>query len=77
MALRLAEQLDQVSGGGELPVLETLAAAFAENGNFESAVAAIERALRLLEREGSVSPEARRQLEQRREQYRSGRPTRQ
>jgi Flp pilus assembly protein TadD len=46
-ALKLAQQLDRLSGGSNPMVAGTLAAAYAETGRFPEAVAAAQRALRL------------------------------
>ena len=46
-ALALARQLDRLSGGNNPALLDTLAAAYAENGQFPEAVDAAQRALAL------------------------------
>jgi tetratricopeptide (TPR) repeat protein len=54
-AVELARQLDQLAGGGNPAIAATLAAAYAEAGQFEEAVAAGERALDLAKRENSAA----------------------
>jgi tetratricopeptide (TPR) repeat protein len=51
-ALELARQADQLSGGGNLIVLRSLAAAYAEVGQFSKAVEIARGALRLAARQG-------------------------
>jgi Flp pilus assembly protein TadD len=51
-ALALAEQADQLSGGASPKVLRSLAAAYAENGQFSNASETARRALRLAVPEG-------------------------
>jgi len=48
-AVEIAEQADRVSGGGDPLILHTLAAAYAENGQFSQAIETAQRALQLAE----------------------------
>jgi tetratricopeptide (TPR) repeat protein len=51
-AIQLAEQADQLSGRKNPSVVRTLAAAYAESGRFNDAIAAAERALKLASAQG-------------------------
>jgi cytochrome c-type biogenesis protein CcmH/NrfG len=48
-AVELAEQAEQLSGGGNPAILATLAAAYAEAGRFPEAVTTAQKALQLVE----------------------------
>ncbi len=52
-AVKLAQEADRVSGGGNAGILDTLAAAYAEAGRFSEAVKTAERALNLAIRDGN------------------------
>jgi tetratricopeptide (TPR) repeat protein len=54
-ALALARQLDRISGGNNPAVLDTLAAACAESGQFPEAMAAAQRALELAHAQNNVA----------------------
>jgi tetratricopeptide (TPR) repeat protein len=73
MAVRLAEQACQAAGEKH-ELLDTLAAAHAESGDFRQAIAAVGKAIRLA-RSAEDDPAARK-YEQRLELYRRGRPFR-
>ena len=51
-AVAVAEQADRLSGGGDPLILHTLAAAYAENGQFSQAIETAQRALQLAEDQG-------------------------
>lgn len=77
LALIIARELDAVAGGAEPALLETLAAAYAETGDFEAAVNALESALLILRGAGRQPAAAERGrlielLNRRLEQYRQG-----
>ncbi len=79
LALLIALELNAVSGGAEPALLETLAAAQAETGDFESAARTVEQALEIVGDPRNDSPERERLLEllnRRLEQYRQGVPLR-
>lgn len=70
-AVRLSERVVKSVGRSRLDVLDTLAAAYAETGNFDSAMQFAEQALRLAEKTGKQSLAT--QIAQRLELYRQGR----
>jgi tetratricopeptide (TPR) repeat protein len=72
-AVRLATQLHSSTGGGNPMVLDVLAAAFAEQGDFESAKATIRDALARL---GDANPAVRQTLSARLKQYEADQPHR-
>ena len=82
LALVIALEVNAVAGGTEPAVLETLAAAYAETGDFEAAIRTVEAALELLEGAGRQQPasaDRERLVElmtRRLEQYRQGVPAR-
>ncbi len=82
LALVIALELNAVAGGAEPALLETLAAAYAETGDFESAVRTVESALEILGGSGrqQAAPADRERLvellNRRLEQYRQGVPIR-
>jgi tetratricopeptide (TPR) repeat protein len=53
-AIQLAKQADALRGGKDPSVVRTLAAAYAENGQFQEAVATAERALKLGKAQGNL-----------------------
>ncbi|MFQ5471272.1 MAG: hypothetical protein ACE5FA_00110, partial [Dehalococcoidia bacterium] len=74
-AVRAAERAAELTGRSNAGVLDTLAAAHAEAGDFERAVAVSERAVRLARQQGY--PRAMRALlEQSLARYQAGEPTR-
>ncbi len=79
LALLIALELNAVAGGAEPALLETLAAAQAETGDFESAARTVESALEIVGDARNDSPDRERLLEllnRRLEQYRQGIPVR-
>jgi tetratricopeptide (TPR) repeat protein len=74
-AVRAAQRAAVLTGQSNASVLDTLAAAHAEAGDFESAVAVSERAVRMVQQQG-YSREARELFEQSLERYRAGQPMR-
>lgn len=79
LALLIALELNAVTGGAEPALLETLAAAQAETGDFETAARTVESALEIVGAVGNDSPGRERLLEllnRRLEQYRQGVPAR-
>ncbi|MGA2787509.1 MAG: tetratricopeptide repeat protein [Verrucomicrobiota bacterium] len=54
-AVRLAERANQLAGGNNPAVLCTLAAAYAETGRFQKAIATAQRALQLAETQSSTA----------------------
>ena len=83
LALIIALELNAVAGGGEPALLETLAAAYAETGDFGAAVRTVESALEILRggtgRQQAAPSDRERLLEllnRRLEQYRQGVPVR-
>ncbi|MCY3971801.1 MAG: tetratricopeptide repeat protein [Acidobacteria bacterium] len=79
LALVVALELNAVSGGAEPALLETLAAAQAETGDFEAAARTVEKALESVGNSPDDSPGRERLLEllnRRLEQYRQGIPVR-
>ena len=78
-ALLIALELNAVAGGAEPALLETLAAAQAETGDFAAAARTVERALEIVGDARNDSPDRERLLEmlnRRLEQYRQGIPVR-
>jgi Flp pilus assembly protein TadD len=73
-AVRLAERVCRAHGGGEPRQLDTLAAAYAESGNFDAAVRTASRAAELAE--ARREPALARGIRARAEGYRSGLPHR-
>ena len=73
-ALRIAEQITQGEQGERHDYLDTLACAYAEVGDFASAIRAGERALALLDATGG--PELIEESKAHLEQFRAGRPVR-
>jgi serine/threonine protein kinase/tetratricopeptide (TPR) repeat protein len=71
-ALEYAEQVAERTGGSDPSVLDTLALAYFENGEFERALATQERALATL---GTQNPTRHAEYLSRLERYRAGRPT--
>jgi tetratricopeptide (TPR) repeat protein len=71
-AIELAQNADQLSGGKEPHVLQTLAAAYAEAGRFPEAIATAQRALKLAQGEAGLL----KALEGHLALYRSGKPFR-
>ena len=61
-ALALARQLDQLSGGNNPAMLDTLAAAYAETGQFPAAVDAAQRALALAQNNTPLAETLRQQI---------------
>jgi len=79
LALLIALELNAVAGGAEPALLETLAAAQAETGDFETAARTVEKALEIVGDARNDSPDRERLLEmlnRRLEQYRQGIPLR-
>ena len=79
LALLIALELNAVAGRAEAALLETLAAAQAETGDFESAARTVEQALGIVGDARNDSPDRERLLEllnRRLEQYRQGVPLR-
>ena len=79
LALLIALELNAVAGGAEPALLETLAAAQAETGDFETAARTVESALEIVGDPRNDSPGRERLLEllnRRLEQYRQGIPAR-
>ncbi len=74
-ALRIAQELDRETGGDDPLILDTLAAAFAENGRFDEAVKSIEHALDQLR--AHVEPAELAEFVARRDLYRAKTPFRQ
>jgi hypothetical protein len=74
-ALRLATDLNDQTGGADPLILDTLAAALAENGRFDEAETTIARALELLSSE--LSPAELSEFVARRDLYHSKQPFRQ
>lgn len=78
-ALLIALELNAVAGGAEPALLETLAAAQAETGDFAAAARTVERALEIVGDARNDSPDRERLVEmlnRRLEQYRQGIPVR-
>jgi tetratricopeptide (TPR) repeat protein len=73
-AVQLAERADQLSGGQDVSVLDTLSAAYAEDGHMEKAIETEERALSLAESAGGTGPIDR--LKAHLAKYRAGFPLR-
>jgi len=73
-ALRIAQQISQGEKGNRPDFLDTLACAYAEVGDFESAVRAGERALALLD--GAGNPGLMEESKAHLAQFRAGRPVR-
>ncbi len=73
-ALALAEEAAQLTGGRDPMALRTLAAAFAENGQFTNAVAAAERAIQIAKMQGNAGFAS--SLQPQLKAYQSGRPFR-
>lgn len=73
-ALRLARQADQATEGQRADLLDILAAAYAETGDFDAAARTAQLSLKLLSEHGSQ--EDRRIVERRRALYQSRRPFR-
>ena len=79
LALLIALELNAVTGGAEPALLETLAAAQAETGDFETAARTVAKALEIVGDARNDSPDRERLLEllsRRLEQYRQGVPVR-
>ncbi len=79
LALLIALELNAVAGGAEPALLETLAAAQAETGDFETAARTVESALEIVGDPRNTSPDREQLLEllsRRLEQYRQGIPLR-
>ncbi len=79
LALLIALELNAVAGGAEPALLETLAAAQAETGDFETAARTVESALEIVGHPRNTSPDREQLLEllnRRLEQYRQGIPAR-
>ena len=79
LALLIALELNAVTGGAEPALLETLAAAQAETGDFETAARTVAKALEIVGDARNDSPDRERLLEllsRRLEQYRQGIPVR-
>ncbi len=79
LALLIALELNAVAGGAEPALLETLAAAQAETGDFETAARTVESALEIVGDARNDSPDRERLLallNRRLEQYRQGIPVR-
>lgn len=79
LALLIALELNAVAGGAEPALLETLAAAQAETGDFETAARTVESALEIVGDPRNTSPDREQLLEllnRRLEQYRQGIPAR-
>ncbi|MYA08936.1 MAG: tetratricopeptide repeat protein [Holophagales bacterium] len=79
LALLIALELNAVAGGAEPALLETLAAAQAETGDFAAASRTVEKALEIVGDPRNDSPDRERLLEllnRRLEQYRQGIPLR-
>jgi tetratricopeptide (TPR) repeat protein len=74
-ALRAATRAAELTGEQDPNVLDTLAAAHAEAGDFEQAIRVAQRAVRLA-REQGTAPQLLASLEQSLARYRAGRPTR-
>jgi tetratricopeptide (TPR) repeat protein len=74
-AVRLAQKACQLWGRGEVDLLDTLAAAFAEAGRFSEALATLEEAISLATSAGLK--EKTEELERRLQGYRAGHPYRQ
>jgi len=70
-AVPLAERACQLTGGTNLAMVSTLAAAYAEAGRFPEAVSAQQKACDLAAAQGQAPPE---RLQRRLEFYRSGQP---
>lgn len=71
-ALAIAERLDRETRSSDAGVLDTLGAALAENGRFDDAARAVERSI-ALSREAGAPAEVLRELEARRDLYKSRR----
>jgi tetratricopeptide (TPR) repeat protein/thiol-disulfide isomerase/thioredoxin len=79
LALLIALELNAVAGGAEPALLETLAAAQAETGDFETAARTVEKALEIVGDPRNDSPNREQLLDllnRRLEQYRQGIPVR-
>ena len=79
LALLIALELNAVAGGAEPALLETLAAAQAETGDFETAAQTVEKALAIVSAPRNDAPGRERLIELLRgrlEQYRQGVPVR-
>jgi tetratricopeptide (TPR) repeat protein len=74
-AVEFAQQANELSGGKVPAILDTLGAAYAEQGNYQAAVAAAIRALELAKSANDTELAA--QIEQRLERYRLQEPYRQ
>jgi tetratricopeptide (TPR) repeat protein len=73
-AVELAEQANQLSGGSNLIVLHTLAAAYAESGRLAEAIATAQRAVELADAQGNTTLS--KSLEQEIDLYQKGSPYR-
>ena len=71
-ALGLARRANQLSGGNNPLILRTLAAAFAENGQFADAMAADRQAVRLLQPDSALAANIQAQIQL----YKAGQPFR-
>ncbi len=83
LALLIALELNAVAGGAEPALLETLAAAHAETGDFEAAASTVEEAIEIVgnseSRQAATPPDRQRLLDllnRRLDQYRQGIPAR-
>jgi protein O-mannosyl-transferase len=71
-AIELSEKANEVAGGKDMRILDTLAAAYAEAGRFSDAVRVAQTALELAK--GAGQAEAARRIEGRLQLYQAGRP---
>jgi len=73
-AVELAKQANQLAGGKDVDILDTLAAAYAEAGSYAEAVQTAQAALELAKATGPA--EKARKLQERLQLYQAGRPYR-
>jgi choline-sulfatase len=73
-AVRLAEQVNQITGGENAAILDTLAASYAETGRFQEAVATARRAREIAQNKGEEA--LRKQIESHLARYENHQPVR-
>jgi protein O-mannosyl-transferase len=71
-AVELAERANQLAGGADVDILDTLAAAYAEAGRFDDAIRSAQKAIELAQAAGQKDPVA--QLNRELKLYQTGHP---